>query len=123
MELYHAVQRGDFDYTGAVTPRMILGSRLLFLGGLIVLILQLWWLSTRGQTIGKRAMGIKIVRVEDETNAGFVRAVLLRNFVPLIISFIPLVGLIFSITDILFIFRADRRCVHDLIASTKVVKV
>ena len=31
-------------------------------------------------------------------------------------------GGLFSIVDICFIFRDDRRCIHDLIAGTQVVK-
>jgi uncharacterized RDD family membrane protein YckC len=54
-------------------------------------------------------------------NAGFVKAVLLRAVVPGIIGAVPLVGSIFSLVDPLFIFRGDRRCIHDLIAGTNVV--
>lgn len=41
--------------------------------------------------------------------------------VPAVISAIPLAGAAFGLVDILFIFRADRRCIHDLIAGTHVV--
>lgn len=84
-------------------------------------------LSLRGQTLGKLAVGIRIVRV-DEAPAGFVHAVLLRAFVPAAIQFVlgmvpflPL-GIAFWLADILCIFREDRRCLHDMIAGTKVVQ-
>jgi uncharacterized RDD family membrane protein YckC len=33
------------------------------------------------------------------------------------------VNLILPLLDALFIFRQDRRCIHDLIAGTKVVQL
>jgi uncharacterized RDD family membrane protein YckC len=36
---------------------------------------------------------------------------------------IPIFGLFFVLADTLMIFRADRRCLHDLMAGTRVVKV
>jgi uncharacterized RDD family membrane protein YckC len=79
-------------------------------------IYQLWSLGTRGQTLGKRWMGIKIVKL-DGAPVTFGTAVILRALVPGLLGVVPGFGLI----DVLFIFRDDRRCLHDLIASTKVV--
>ena len=90
-----------------------------FLG---LMIYNLVLLSTKGQTLGKKWLGIRIVSHPDCQNAGFVKAVLLRGFVNGIIGAIPLLGFLYSITDICFIFREDRRCIHDLIGSTQVVK-
>jgi uncharacterized RDD family membrane protein YckC len=120
--LLRAAKNGDYNYHGVVTTRTMLGADLLLLGSLVVMVIQIWWLTTRGQTIGKRALGIRIVRASDGENPGFLFAVALRYAVPSLISFIPLIGFIFSLTDILFIFRSDRRCLHDLIAGTRVVK-
>jgi hypothetical protein len=39
-----------------------------------------------------------------------------------VLRLVPILGAIFWITDSLFIFRADRRCLHDLMAGTKVVR-
>eukprot|EP01031_Cornospumella_fuschlensis_P001780 gene1780-biopygen1501 len=80
-------------------------------------------LVTRGQTLGKRIMDVRIVRFEDESNPGFVHVFLLRALVPGLIGALPWVGWIFTLTDVCFIFRDDRRCLHDLIAGTKVIKV
>ena len=80
-------------------------------------ILQVVWLSTRGQTVGKRMVGIKIVSVKTGTNLGFVSNVVLRDWLTILLGIIPAFGLI----DILLIFRNDRRCIHDLIAGTSVV--
>ena len=80
--------------------------------------LVLLWLQ--GQTVGKRAMHIRIVRL-DGSPAGFGRAVLLRTFIPGLLT--VLTGGVFGIVDCCFIFREDRRCIHDLIAGTKVVRV
>lgn len=98
------------------------GFGLLGIGLLALLGVQIWMLSTRGQTIGKRIMGVKIVKFDDHSNPGFVHAFLLRSFVNGLIGGIPVVGGIYSLVDICFIFREDRRCIHDFIASTVVVK-
>lgn len=96
------------------------------IGGIMALafgIYQLVILSTRGQTVAKRLLGIRIVNFDDEQNPGFVKAVLLRAFVPGLIGSIPILGVIFTIVDSCFIFRPDRRCIHDLMANTKVIFV
>ena len=94
------------------------------LGGLLFLALigyQLWLLSTTGQTIGKRFLKLRVVDEADGSNPGFVRAVLLRAFAPAAIGNIPLVGFLFSLADALFVFRDDRKCIHDHFAKTVVV--
>ena len=78
---------------------------------------QIYLLTTRGQTIGKLALSIRIVMSDNEANPGFVKAVLLRGIVNGILCIIP--G--YFIVDALFIFRGDKRCIHDFIAGTKVV--
>ena len=83
---------------------------------------QIYLLTTQGQTIGKRFMGVRIILVKDETNGGFVINVLLRGILTAALSVIPLVGVLYALTDIGFIFRDDRRCIHDHIAGTRVVK-
>ncbi len=94
------------------------------LGALLVLgafIYQLVLLATRGQSIGKRIVGIRIVTHPEGDNPGGVKTILMRGFLTGIISNIPILGPIFSIVNICFIFREDRRCIHDLIAGTQVV--
>ncbi|MBD3392455.1 MAG: hypothetical protein GF418_10265 [Chitinivibrionales bacterium] len=34
---------------------------------------------------------------------------------------IPILGSLFALINVLFVFREDHRCIHDLIAGTKVV--
>ncbi|PTX95583.1 RDD family protein [Opitutus sp. ER46] len=120
-----ALLRGGTEVGDLTAGRTLLGWMLLLAGGLILLVIQVYLLTTRGQTLGKWALGIRIVRVVDGGNPGFISAVLLRLIVPGIIGMIPLLGLgfLFSLVDVCFIFRADRRCIHDLMAGTRVVKV
>lgn len=103
-------------------PLVVGGVILICLGLLTLLVIQIYLLTTCGQTIGKKLMDIRIVSFDDESNPGFVKAFLLRVFVNGLIGAVPFVGFVYSLVDICFIFRADRRCVHDLIAGTKVVK-
>jgi uncharacterized RDD family membrane protein YckC len=115
------LNNGDIE---DISPaQRVAGGLLMFLGLVIVGTVQIWMLSTRGQTIGKRLMSVRIVLLANNANPGFVGAVLMRAVVPAIISAVPFVGAIFSLVDVCFIFRDDRRCIHDLIAGTKVVKV
>jgi uncharacterized RDD family membrane protein YckC len=100
----------------------IIGWIMAGLGTLGLLITQVYLLTTRGQTLGKKIVGVRIVIFEDNSNPGFIHACLLRLIIPSLLNSIPILGLVFFIIDSCFIFRDDRRCVHDLIAGTKVVK-
>ena len=95
---------------------------LLMLGGfLTIIIINCLWLHRYGQTIGKRVLKIKITRL-DGSPCSLVRVIFARWLPVSLLGAIPLIGGLFSLTDVLFIFREDRRCIHDLIADTIVVK-
>ena len=90
---------------------------------LFIVSIQMYLLIKYGQTIGKRALGIKIVNESHEGLPDFVKVILLRSFVPNLLYGIPYAGVAICLADLLFIFRDDRRCLHDLIAQTKVINV
>jgi uncharacterized RDD family membrane protein YckC len=80
-------------------------------------------LATRGQTIGKMLFGIRIVR-PDGSPASLGRVLGLRYGVGYVIAATHIsVLMVYSLVDCLLIFRANRRCLHDLIADTIVVKI
>ena len=79
-------------------------------------------LATRGQTVGKMLVKTRIVSVEDGKILPFGRLIGLRYIPIWVASLIPVIGSLLAMIDALFIFRADRRCVHDLIAGTKVIR-
>ena len=83
-----------------------------------IVIVQMVLLTRDGQSLGKKALNIRIVVQRTGENGGFVPNVLLRMILNGMLGFIPFYGVI----DIVFIFRKDRRCIHDLIAGTVVVK-
>jgi hypothetical protein len=86
---------------------------------LVLFVVNACLLTVRGQTLGKLIVGIRIVDPNTDANAGFARTVLLRSGVPMFLN--SLSAGIFGLIDVLFIFREDRRCLHDLMANTKVV--
>lgn len=92
------------------------------LGFIIFLVIHGYLLATRGQTMGKALLKIRIVR-SDGSPASFGRIVGLRYLPTTIIAPIPFVGALYSLIDGLLIFRQSRRCLHDNIADTIVVKV
>ncbi len=96
-------------------------SIMLFVAGLVVfLILNGYLLVTAGQTIGKRLIGIKIVTLEGELpNA--VRNLLPRYATYMLPGQVPIVGGLFSLVNILFIFGKQKRCIHDYAGNTKVI--
>jgi uncharacterized RDD family membrane protein YckC len=100
----------------------LIGIGLMLLGGIALAIYQLMLYLRTGQTIGKKLMGVRVVKFTDGTNPGFGGLVGLREIVPAVIGMVPLLGGIFSIVDACFIFRGDQRCIHDLMANTKVIR-
>jgi uncharacterized RDD family membrane protein YckC len=96
--------------------------------------LQGYLLATRGQTIGKWLVGTRIVRADNDEVPTLARLLGLRysalavgptaTFSVLVLN--PVVSYAFiavALIDTALIFRRDRRCLHDLIARTKVVAV
>lgn len=78
-------------------------------------------LHHNGQTWGKRALKIRIVDL-DGRKPDLVRLIGLRYAPVQFCNQVPYVGPLIGLVDSLMIFRADRRCLHDLIAGTRVVK-
>jgi uncharacterized RDD family membrane protein YckC len=79
-----------------------------------------YFLARDGQSLGKKALGIRIVR-SDGSQATFGRILGLRYAPVWLVSLIPLVGVV-TLVDVLFIFRESRQCLHDNIADTVVVR-
>jgi uncharacterized RDD family membrane protein YckC len=90
------------------------------LGALVVLAIDLTLLARNGQTIGKRLLGIKVVRV-DGSPVSLYRVFFLRYVCNTILTLVPLFGSLYSVVDSLMIFSESRRTVHDRIADTIVI--
>ena len=101
----------------AVTGFTIIGANL------ALFVVQMVLLGARGQTIGKILLRVRIVDAQTGGHPGWARIVLLRTVVNWILSGIPFIGWIYWLVDSLFIFRADHRTIHDMIAGTQVDKV
>jgi uncharacterized RDD family membrane protein YckC len=85
-------------------------------------VITAWLVATRSQSIGKRLVGIKVVRT-DGSPASFARIFLLRNVVSFLPSLLPYVGLLYQLLiDPLLIYQNSRKCIHDMIADTIVVR-
>jgi len=94
---------------------------LTLLGIVVFMLLHGYLLKTKGQTIGKLALGIKIVMLDGQL-PNF-RNLITKRYVPIwVLQLIPAINIL-ALVDVLFIFRSDKRCVHDLIAGTKVVRI
>ena len=76
--------------------------------------------AANGLTVAKKLVGIKVVR-SDGSRAPVARIFWLRNVVNSLISMIPLLGSLYALIDMLFIFSERRQCLHDKIADTIVV--
>ena len=88
----------------------------------LALVCYQWFLiTTRGQTLGKKWLGIKVIRL-DGSPVGFVHGVLLREWILSFARIIPYVGNVIGLVDVLMIFGDERRCMHDQIAGTRVVQ-
>jgi uncharacterized RDD family membrane protein YckC len=74
-----------------------------------------------GQTIGKKWLGIKVVR-KDGSRATLARIFWLRYLLNTAITLIPVIGSFYALIDLLFIFGEAKRCCHDYLADTIVIR-
>jgi uncharacterized RDD family membrane protein YckC len=79
------------------------------------------FLSTTGQSIGKKVAKTRIVTLDGRRPSMFVLVVKRYAFFTFIAE-IPEVGSFLTLINILFIFGRERRCLHDYIAGTRVVR-
>ncbi len=119
------MEGGDLSaLDGPIETGMVVFAAAMVLGVLAVLaiVVYQWILISRtGQTLGKRWTGIRIERIDGKP-ISFGSGVVIRNWIPKLIGSVPGVGALFQLVDLLFIFREDRRCLHDHMAGTRVVR-
>ena len=112
---------------GVLAPRAIrlvafIVDAAILWGALVLLLyaaVQITLLARRGQTIGKRLLGIRIVLKDSGHNGGFVTNVVVRAGIGIALG---IVVPFYVLIDVLFIFKGDRRRVTDRIAGTIVVR-
>ena len=91
------------------------------LGWGVFLVLNIYLLKNHGQTVGKKIVGTRIVSKEDGQIMTLGHILFYRYLLMSIMAYIPILYKYFPIVDVLFIFRKDKRCIHDIVAGTVVV--
>jgi uncharacterized RDD family membrane protein YckC len=117
-----AINGADIDPYALIWPMLTGTGALISLVGFIAwAVVTTWLVAANGQTIGKRALGIKVVR-KDGSKASLGRIFWLRNVLNMVPGWLPYVGLLYQLVDPLLIYQDSRQCLHDRIADTVVVK-
>jgi len=88
----------------------------------VFVLLQGFPLFYWGQTWAKRLLDIRIVDM-DGHQPEFWKLIVLRYGVPQVFAVIPIVNVVFGLANPLFIFGEQRRCLHDLVAGTRVINI
>ena len=86
----------------------------------LFLLVNAYWLANYGQTIGKYLLKIAIVDLEGR-RLSLPALILNRYFTQWALTFLGPIGPLLRVLDWLLIFRADHRCLHDLLAKTRVI--
>jgi len=94
----------------------------MLLGFGLFLLIQAWPLLTRGQTLGKILFKLRIVRSDGSKPEAW-RLLGLRYGVGFLMNLNLVSSMIYGLLDCLLIFRASRKCLHDSIADTQVIKL
>lgn len=104
------------DYAGNVLSRIVIFG---FVTYFLVNGLPLW---RRSQTVGKALLGLVVVGAGTETRAPLWRLVVRAPF--FIAHYGVFLGwpVLIALADQAFVFGAKRRCLHDLICGTEVVR-
>jgi len=113
---------GGFDNLTEAKEDSFLYTVLVGLGTLsIFFAINYKLLIEQGQSFGKKLLGIRIVNIDNSIAS---RKQLINRYCFIFIpGYVPLIGKVFNVIDMLLIFGKERRCLHDLTADTRVVKV
>lgn len=94
----------------------------LLFGFCVFLLIQSGLLLTRGQTVGKALLKMRIVRTDGSKPEAW-RLLGLRYGIGFLANLNVYVSGIYGLVDCLLIFRESRQCLHDSIADTKVIQL
>lgn len=77
-------------------------------------------LNNNAQTFGKYVLNIRIANLDGSKPT--IKELLLKRYLVFWgFPYVPFIGDVLNIINVLFIFRKDRRCIHDFVAGTKVI--
>ena len=86
----------------------------------VFLLINGYFLAQSAQSVGKKMVGIKIMRTDGTQPP--LSHILLRRMAPVYVAqLIPFIGPLLVFIDTVLIFRNTRQCAHDQIADTVVV--
>lgn len=90
---------------------------------LLFMALNSYLLKEYGQTLGKRIIGIAIIGQNGQRLS--LQDMILKRYLPFwVAAYLPFFGFVITVCDYLAIFRGDkRRCLHDDLAKTIVIKM
>jgi uncharacterized RDD family membrane protein YckC len=111
---------GIFEHQQAYQLESFIVRLFLLLAGSYLLV-NGWLLYQHGQTIGKRLLGMRIVRHRD-CQLLPLWALLIRAFSQLTALVLPPL-IILAAIDTVFIFSRERRCLHDYLIGSSVRRV
>ena len=96
-----------------------IGIMATFAGFPVLGTVQVSYLVREGQTIGKKLMKIRIVGHLDDAVPHWSRVLGMRYVLNTAMRQIPL----YAFVDVMFVFGAEQRCIHDYLAGTKVIEI
>lgn len=112
---------GFSGITEGVQPSLTYTLAMAAIGIVIFLLVHGYFLLADGQTLGKKALSIKIVTIDNQHAQ--ITTLAKRYGFYWIVPQIPVVGPFINMVNILFIFTKSKRCLHDHVGGTKVVKI
>ena len=90
----------------------------------VLIFIQVYLLIKSGQTIGKKILKIRISQFHNPNEpVSFFKIIILRFVINDLVYLIPIIGLIYLALDHGLALFKPRRCIHDYLAGTVVIKV
>jgi len=119
-------------FTYAAFWSAMAGAGIYFYAGLLIdlvlIVITTVLVHRNAQTIGKKLVGIKVART-DGSRASLARIFWLRYLVGMVIMYLRFFGVLYAVVSSLYalvdtcmIFGGRRRCCHDYIADTIVIR-
>lgn len=100
--------------TGLVEPSALTVLGGLF-GGVVPVVYFVWFWARTGATPGKMALGLRVVAADDQPPTGMQSFIRFLGTIPS--------SLVFFLGYLWMLWDAERRCWHDILAGTRVIRV